>query len=866
MKLSGRARREEELDEEIRSHLRMAIRDRVERGETPEQAKAAALREFGNVGLVKEVTREAWGWAWLRQLAQDLKHGLRTMRRSPAFTAVAVITLALGIGANTAIFSVVDTVLMRPLPYTDAERIVVAFEKRPQQSRLKNEVTPAEFFEWRKQATSFESIAANGVSEFTLTGVEASEMLVGRLVSQQFFSVMGRQPALGRVFTEAEDRPDAERAVLISHALWQRQFGGRPDALGRTLLLNSQNYAVVGVMPSDFDHPSDVWVPLALDEAQARAGANHYLYVTTRLRPGVTLEQAQVEMDTIAERIEQAVPSTNKGHGVSLVPLREQLIGSVRPALFILLGVVGLVLLIACANLANLLLARNTARQKELALRAALGASRPRLVRQLLTESVMLSLLGGATGLLVAVWVVEGVLANLNGRVPIPRLEEVHADGRVLLFAFSVSLVTGVVCGLLPALRASKTDLQETLKEGGRSGTGGTRASRMRGLLVVSEVALALTLLIGAGLLIKSFLQLRYVNPGFDADNALTMKVSLPPARYAQPQQQAAFYKQLIERARNMPGVESAGAVLNLPLSGASMSRNFFIEGRTAAAHGEGPNALVNITSPEYFRAMGIPLLKGRNFNAEDTKDAPPVMLVNEALARRFWPKEEAVGQRIQLGQGQPFVTIIGVVGNVKQSGLGAEPKPEMYFSLLRSGSTAMSLVVRAKGDTAPLVGLLRGAARELEPSQPVVSIQPVNAVVASNVAGQRVYSIMLGCFAALALALACVGLYGVMSYSVTQRTHEIGIHMVLGAKSRDILWLIIKQGMLPVLIGTALGIATAVALTRLLASWLLGLNWADPAMYAGLSLLLTVVALLACYVPARRAARVDPMDALRYE
>jgi putative ABC transport system permease protein len=802
----------------------------------------------------------------MEALKQDIVFGLQLLRKHPAFTLVAVLTLALGIGANTAVFSVVNTVLMRPLPYTDAERIVVAFEKRPKQNRLKNEVTAAEFFEWRNNATSFESVAANSMEEFTLTGVEASAVMIGRRVSQQFFGVMGRQPMLGRVFTAAEDQPGGEKTAIISHALWQRQFGGSPDALGKTVLLNSQSYAVVGVMPSDFDRPSEVWVPLALDEAKARAVNNHYLYVTTRLKPGVTLAQAQVEMDTIASRIEQAAPATNTGHGVNLVPLREQLIGSVRPTLLILLGVVGLVLLIACANLANLLLARNTARQKELALRAALGASRPRLIRQLLTESVVLSLLGGGAGLLVAVWVVKGVLAKLNGRIPIPRLDEVQTDSRVLLFAFGVSLATGVFFGLLPALRASKTDLQEMLKEGGRGGTGGARASRMRGLLVVSEVALALMLLIGAGLLIKNFLQLRYVNPGFDAANALTMKVSLPAARYAQPEQQVAFYNQLIERARNMPGVEAAGAVLNLPLSGASMSRNFFIEGRPAAAPGEEPNALVNITSPDYFRAMGIPLVKGRNFGPEDTKQAPPVMLVNEAMARRFWPSQDAIGQRIQLGQGLPFVTVVGVVGDVKQSGLSTESRPEMYFSLLRSGGAAMSLVVRAKGDTAPLVGLLRGAVRELEPSQPIVSIQPVGEVVASTVAGQRVYSILLGCFAALALALACFGLYGVMSYNVTQRTHEIGIHMALGAKSRDILWLIIRQGMLPVLIGTVLGIAAAVALTRLLSTWLFGLNWADPAMYAGISILLTVVALLASYVPARRAARVDPMVALRYE
>ena len=547
------------MSENVRFHLEMKAEEYVVAGMTQEEALRAARRQFGNETRMRELSREAWGFVKLEGLLQDVRFSARSLARHKGFTAAAVLTLALGIGANTAVFSVVNSVLMRPLPYTDAERIVVAFEKRPQQNRMKNEVTAAEFFEWRNQAASFESIAANGVDEFTLTGVEASEVLLGRRVSQQFFRVMGRQPVLGRVFTEAEDQPGGDKAALISHALWQRQFGGRPDALGKALLLNSQNYAVVGVMPSDFDPPSEVWVPLALDEAKARAVNNHYLYVTTRLKPGVTQAQAQVEMDAIANRIEQAAPATNKGHGVNLVPLREQLVGSVRPTLWILLGVVGLVLLIACANLASLTLARNTARQRELALRAALGASRARLIRQLLTESLVLSLLGGGMGLLLAVWVGEGVLAKLNGRVPIPRLDEVQ-------------------------------------------------------------------------------------------------------------------------------------------------------------------------------------------------------------------------------------------------------------------------------------------------------------------VAGQRVYSILLGCFAALALALACFGLYGVMSYNVTQRTHEIGIYMVLGAKSRDTLWLIIRQGMLPVLIGTMLGIAASVVLTRLLSAWLFGLNWADPAMFAGISLLLTVVALLACYIPARRAARVNPTVALRCE
>ncbi len=802
----------------------------------------------------------------MEALRQDIAYGLQLLRKHPGFTLVAVLTLALGIGANTAVFSVVHTVLMRPLPYADADRIVIAFEQRPQQNRLKNEVTAGEFFEWRKQATSFENIAANSIDEFTLTGVETPEVLPGRSVSQQFLQVMGGQPVLGRLFTEAEDQPGGEKVAVISHALWERHFGGRPDALGKTLLLNSQSYTVIGVMPPDFHRPNEVWVPLGLDEAKSPVGANHYLYVVARLKPGVTQAQAQAEMNTIAQRIEQASPATNKGHGVNLVPLREQVVGSVRPTLWILLGVVGLVLLIACANIANLLLARNTARQRELALRAALGASRPRLIRQLLTESIVLSLLGGGTGLLVAVWFVEGVLPKLNGRIPIPRLDEVQTDSRVLLFAFAISLITGAVFGLLPALRASKPDLHEMLKEGGRGGAGSTRASRVRGLLVVSEVALALMLLIGAGLLIKSFLQLRYVNPGFDASNALTMRILLPATRYAQPPQQAAFFEQLIERTRTMPGVEAAGVILNLPLGGGSMSRNFTIEGRPAPAPGEGPNAAVNIASPDYFRAMRIPLVRGRNLSAEDRRESPFAVVVNEAFVRRFWQKEDAVGQRIQLGQGNPWATIVGVVGDVKQAGLASEARPEMYFALSQAGATTMSLVVRAKGDTAPLAGLLRGAVRELEPTQPIASIQPVDEVVASTVAGQRVYSILLGGFAALALALASFGLYGVMSYNVTQRTHEIGIHMALGAKSHDILWLVIKQGMVPVVIGTVLGIAATVALTRLLASWLFGLNWTDPAMFAGISLLLTVVALLACYIPARRAARVDPMVALRYE
>ncbi len=819
-------------------------------------------------------------------LLQDLRYGARMLWKSPVVSLVAIAALALGIGANTAIFSVVNTVLLRPLPFTEADQLVMVWDTHPLGRKLGYDYIPSSngsFAEFRQQSESFEQMAALDFWTVNLTGRNEPERIEGTKVSTSLFPLLRAQPMLGRAFTPEEEKQGAAHVVLMSHGLWQRRFGGDANIVGQTVTLDGEQYEVVGVMPPDFTFPqnsglpaffpfaqkTDLWTPWVLTDEQRRNYGSHHIAIIGRLKPGRTLPQAQAELTAIARRLEQQHPEELKDFGVTVKPLHEQVIGKSRVAILVLLCVVGFVLLIACANVANLLLARAAARQKEVAIRTALGASRSRVIRQLLTESVLLAFIGGALGVLLAMWGVDLLVALSPG--DIPRTGEIGIDARVLAFTFGVSLLTGLIFGLAPALQASSHDLHEALKEGGRGGTTGPRRARVRAALIVSEVALALVLLVGAGLLVRSFFKLRQVSPGYDPENVLTLNTPLPDTRYKEGAQVTAFYERLVERVKALPGVEAVGAISHLPLAGGEELDGFEVEGRPSPESGENAQtADFRVVTTDYFSAMKIPLLRGRYFTEQDRSDAPGVIIIDETLARRFFPGEDPLGKRInESGSPTPrgFLTIVGVVGGVKHTSLDAEPKPAMYVSYRQSPWSDMTLAVRAGGGRVEdLAAAVRQEVWALDKDQPVARVTTMESLFAKAVAPQRFQMMLVGLFAAVALLLSVVGIYGVMAYAVTQRTHEIGIRMALGAQRSDVFKLLMGQGMAQALVGILLGLAGAFALTRLMSSLLFGVSATDPLTFAGVSVLLASVALLACYVPARRATKVDPMVALRYE
>jgi putative ABC transport system permease protein len=814
----------------------------------------------------------------MTKLIQDFRYGLRVLRKNPGFAIVAILVLGLGIGANTAIFSVVNTVLLRPLPYEDPARIVHVWHVPPPKSfpgMTRFSVSTANYIDWRQQNDVFEDMAIYTGSSMNLTGGDKAESLVAATVSPNFFSVLGAKPLLGRTFVAGEEKPGQNHKVVLTHAFWQSRFGGDRNIVGQQITLDDEPYTVIGVMRPGFMYPmweEKLWTPLTWSDKERTVRGEHHSMVIARLKPGVDIKQAQAEMSTISDRLARQYPADNKDWGAVVVPLREDIVGDVRPALLVLLGAVAFVLLIACANVANLLLARALARTKEIAIRTALGASRFRLMQQLLFETILLALGGGLAGLLVAKFGVDLIVRFLAQQLP--RATEISLDASVLGFTLAISLLTGIVAGIVPAWKLSKANVNETLKQGlGRAGDSG--GNRTRATLVVCEVALSLMLLAGAGLMIRSLWNLRSTNPGFDAHNVLTLSLPIPRTRYKSPAEEINFWNQVLARMRALPGVETAAAVDDLPFNGGS-HQPIAIEGRPAVPMSEQPEVDVRVISTGYFRAMHIPVLRGRDLNDSDTAEKPGAILISEAMAKRFWPNQDAVGKRLTLTfSPEKIREVVGIVGDVKLDGLDqVETNSAIYTPLTQLSSPAtgewrsfgLDVVVRTTTPPATLISAVTNSVHEIDPQQAVAHVMTMDQFMAESISPQRFNMLLLATFAGLALVLAAIGIYSVLSYAVRRRVREIGIRMALGAQIRDVLRLVVFEGMKPALAGMVIGLTGAMLLGRVLAKLVFGVKTTDPATFAAVSILLMAVALLATAVPAYRATRVDPIRSLRDE
>jgi predicted permease len=860
---------ERELDEELRFHIEKEAELNVARGMSPDEAMRVALARFGRYENIKEECRDARGLRPVEEMWQDLRYGARKLRQNPGFSLVAIMTLALGIGANTAIFSVVNAVLLRPLPFEQPEQLVRVFGTNARRSSFSRPHSYPNFADLRAQGRTFESMAAFTGTTAALSGVDAPEQITGVIASGDVFSVLRAKPLLGRLLSAEDERPDGTRVVVISHGLWQRRFGGDLQIVGRVIKLDGRDREVVGVTPADFSFEfvtsaADFWMPINPAGSSYQQRGAIFLEAIGRLKPGVSLGEASADLGVVATRLEQQYQESNAGIGVRIAPAQEELVGDVRPTLLLLLGAVGFVLLIACANVANLLLARSAGRHREIAVRSALGAWRGRIVRQLLTESAMLAFAGGALGLLFALWGVR----LLSALVPenVPRFGETSMDLRVLGFTLGATVLTGLLFGIAPALQSSRFDLNEALKEGGRAGSDGRGRSRVRSLLIVSEVALSLVLLVGAGLLIKSFVKLRNTDPGFDPSNTLTASVSLSPVRYDTDEEISDFYRRLIERVRTLPGVEVVGAVNPLPLGENDYAFGFTVLGQPPLPPGQRQSASTRFVSPDYFRAQRVPMRAGRAFTEADKAGAPGVIIVNEAFARRHLPGVEPLGQRLRLGINSMEGEIVGVVGDMRGTNLATPADPEYYVPEAAVSTSDMTLVIRTTADPASLTPALRQVVSEMDGDLPLYDVRTMESLMARSVARQRFSMTLVGVFAALAVLLSAVGIFSVMSFLVAQRTHEIGIRMALGARPGDILSMVVRHGIVLTLVGVGVGLAAAFTLTRLMSGLLYEVSATDPLVYGGVTALLAAVALLASYVPARRATKVDPLIALRYE
>jgi putative ABC transport system permease protein len=878
--------RQAEITEELANHLEDRYQELRTAGMTDPDAGRAIIAELQESKSLTEELRKvepqltrpsivlgARRRHMIGDVWQDLHYGVRTLLKKPAFTAVALLTLALGIGANTAIFSVVNAILLRPLQFEASDRLITVTHRYPNLN-LVAPVSPPCYFDYRAKDDVFENAAASSGASFNMTEDGSDpERIQGRRATASFFPTLGIGPVLGRSFVDEEDRPGNERVAIVSHGLWQRRFGGDSNVLGQNITLDGVGYNIIGVMPAEYRlfAGDEIWIPMAFspDEVSPNRRRSEYLSMIARMRPGVSLDQAQAAMDSVANWILEKQPgsfASDGSWGVGVKLLYEEFVSEIRPALYVLLAAVGLVLLIACANVANLVLARGAGRRKEIAIRHALGADRGRVIRQLLTESVLLALIGGALGVVIAFWGVD-LLVSLNEN-NIPRSQEISVDGQVLVFGLVLSVFTGILFGLIPALQGSQSDLTGTLKEGGRTSGGSTR-SRLRNIFVVAEVALALVLLIGTGLMVRSFTRVLQVNPGFRVDNVLTMQVSLSPKRYTESQQVKSFYERALTEIESLPGVESAAAVSALPLSGAVSSGFFGIEGLELQPGEQSPHSDRRSSTFDYFRTMGIPLLAGRDFAQKDQPETPNVVIIDETLAMRYWGDRDPIGARVtfnRVNNAQVWREVVGVVGAIKHKALDADYRGTMYFPHSQNSFSNMTLAVRTTKDPMRLASAIQGAIRTVDNDQPVYRILTMEELLNRSVAQRRFAVLLLSIFSVVALLLACVGLYGVMSYRVSQRTHEIGIRMALGAQARDVLGMVVRQGMLLTGIGVVIGLAASIAFTRFISDLLFGVQPTDPMTFAVITALLGAVAMIACYVPARRATRVDSMIALRYE
>ena len=875
--LLGREEVIKDIDRELDLHVQLQTEAYVEAGMAPAEAREKALKNFGNVMKLRDDAYDVRGGGLLETLVQDIRYGLRVLNKHKAFTAIAVFTLALGIGANTAIFSVVNELLLRPLAYRDAERIVMVWEVTPE-GRHQNSTSRANFRDWHQQSKSFASMAAFTDQRTNLTGDGEPEEVTAQFANPDLFKVLGVEPILGRSLLPEDAEAGKPRVAVLSYGLWQRRFGGQPNVIGKSILFNGTPASVIGVMPANFQfhitqrsgtgRPAELWTVLSLGNGSLAAERGRFLSVVARLQNGVSTEQATAEMRTIAARLSGEAPEFNKNFSAEELPLREQFFGNVRRALWLLLGAVGFVLLIACANVANLLLSLATSREKEIALRAALGARRLRIVRQLLTESFLLALLGSVLGLAVA-WLGIKALVAISPR-ELVNLQSVGLNSSVLLWTLGVSLLTGIIFGLAPALHISRLNLNDSLKEGGKGEAMQANGSRrLRGALVISEIALAVVLLTSAGLLVKSFLKLQQVDRGFKAENVLTMVVRLPESRYAEDPQVIGFFRQTLDHIQALPGVRSAGIVNYLPFyGGLGSSTGFTIEGRPEPPLGQEPTTDVRVADAGYFPAMGIPVLRGRNFSDVEDKEPKRVVLINEAMARQYFANENPVGKRISVEMfDKPTPTeIVGVVGNVRYESLIDQVEPTVYFAHPDLTYSFMTLVIRTDGDPAAIAPAVQREIRTLDPNQPVSDVRTMNQVMAETVSRSRFNTLLLALFAALATLLSAVGIFGVMNYSVALRTHEIGLRLAIGAQPKQVLLLILRQGFLLTVVGVLIGLVASFALTRLLSSLLFGVTATDSATFVAISLLLLIVSLVACYLPARRAMQIDPLMALRYE
>jgi predicted permease len=899
MRMAGlfrQERRDRELGQEIESNLQLHIEDNVRAGMRPEEARRQALIKLGGLEATKEAYRERRGIPLLETLAQDLRYALRMMVKSPGFTVVAVLSLALGICANTTIFSAINALLFRRLPYPDSDRLV-GIRNQSRKERGMQLVSTGDLVNWRRQNTVFDQIELSNMfaAKNVLVGGGGSDRVGIQYVTPGLFRLLGVKPILGRLLLDEEARPATVSSILLSYGYWRRRFGGDPHILGKTFFMDISTVTVVGVLSPGFDllgtGDTDIYQPISAEGAAAYQLSDRWLLAVAKLKPGVKLEQAQSSMDVVARRLEQAYPDSNKDLGIRVMPLRDALFGWTRQVLYPLFAAVAFVLLIACANIANLMLSRASSRRKEVGIRSALGASRFRLVRQMLTESVLLALLGGIVGLALSFWGIKAFVTLAPQWFPQAR--EITMDGRVLAFTLAISILTGIIFGLAPALRASQIKLTETLKEGGRSSSAGGR-HRTRSIFVVAEVALALVLLVSAGLMMNTFLRVLRASPGFSADRVLTLEFRLTGSKYLDAStmektgfdivmpQVDVFCRQVLERVKALPGVESAALIDWLPMSEDrtdGLSRGFTMAGRPAGLGGEKPNAFYSAISPDYFRVMQIPLLKGRSPADEDTYSTAWVVVINQAMAHKFWPNQDPIGQVITLDtvpdEERPR-QIVGVVGNVKQFFSGMDPRPEIYASYLQQPKKTTSdftetrlhksLVVRTRFESKSLIDSVRNTVAEMDKDSPVFGITTVRDVVVNSTTGERFYTQLLGSFAIVALLLAAIGIYGVISYSVLERSHEIGVRMALGGQPRQVLQLMLREGLILSSLGVAIGVAGSFAATPLIAAFLYGVKAYDLVTWSLVSVFLMGVTLLATYIPGRRATQVDPMVALRCE